>query len=190
MNTTNGTGLFDGIPGYDKILILLGIVLFVMLAFAFVLLLLTKKGKVTVLLPFFLLPIIMIGFPSIKSFKGGGIEVDVQTLQEKTTTVENNPNDEAARSNLQAAVQKAQTLVTTNDASAEVAEGIARGNAALGNTDRAVEWASVAVKKAPDSEAAKMLLARTRVLKYLPPDLGKPITPQAHSNLVVAVNDL
>ncbi|MBI2925754.1 MAG: hypothetical protein HYY24_08625 [Verrucomicrobia bacterium] len=131
--------------------------------------------------------VIMIGFPGIRSFKLMGAEVE---LKESYAAVQRNPEDPTAKARLAHAVEKMESLVTTNSAKVETAENIALGNEALGKTDRASKWANVAAAKAPNSTAAQTVLERAKVIRLLPTDPAKPVTPQTRSNLATAVSDL
>lgn len=63
----------------DKTLLILGVILFAILAIGLIVLL-AKGGKIGVLLPFFLLPIGMIGFSEISTLKAPGVEIDKETV--------------------------------------------------------------------------------------------------------------
>lgn len=84
----------------DKVLLVLGVILFV--ALLVVLIINVKSGgSVAVLLPFFLLPIGMIAFPEIKSIsvKDGGVEIDkLETINANVISnfIQNPNNIEAA----------------------------------------------------------------------------------------------
>jgi hypothetical protein len=161
----NETGIISALQGRsdsENVLKLLGIALFVILVFAFIVMII-RKQNVTVLLPFFILPIIMIAFGSISRLKGPGFEV--QTLQQEIKAVEDNPSDEAAKRKLSTSLQKAEQAFPINKASADQAATIAAGQIALGQPTKAKEWASAAVKKDPNSKTARMVLERTKAIR-------------------------
>src|SRR6266567_3627455 len=80
-----------------------GIVVFVVALGLLIYCVVTRRPYKAVLF-LFVIAIIMIGFPSIKSFKlPGGTEVD---LARSLQAVEENPNDPAAKARLEAAVAK------------------------------------------------------------------------------------
>ena len=62
--------MFDGLHSYEVVLMVLGIVMFVMLA-AVMFLYVYRERKLTALLPFFMLPVVMIGFPASKRSVSG-----------------------------------------------------------------------------------------------------------------------
>ena len=76
------TGFTNGLYPGEVILLVMGVVVFVVLIFAFLYQLLHQRS-VTALLGFFMLPVVMVGYPSIKSiqFKGGVISVEKTTDQ-------------------------------------------------------------------------------------------------------------
>jgi len=81
----------------DKTLLALGVVLFSALIVALFTSL--KRGRnVAPLLPFFLLPIVMIAWPEIKSMKAGGVEIDKQgeINQAVASNFTRNPDDKDA----------------------------------------------------------------------------------------------
>src|SRR6266567_3506352 len=86
-------GLYPG----ETVLLILGIVLFVVLIFAFVYQL-TRQRSLGPLLGFFVVPIVMIGYPSIRSieFKDGVVSIDKTTQQ-----LLSNPTDASVRESLQ-----------------------------------------------------------------------------------------
>ena len=154
---------------------------------------LTCKGRSTkpalVILP---LAILMIGFPSVQSFKGLGFEVTVavQAIEAKTRALEQNPGDENAKRELAEALAKLESNVSPESARADVAATIAEGHNALGHSEKAIQWANVAIRKEPNSETARLVLNRAKVDLLLPADLSAPLQPGARSNLSSATREL
>jgi ABC-type uncharacterized transport system YnjBCD substrate-binding protein len=128
----------------------LGIILFVLLAAGFFVMLMQKR-KVTMLLPFFILPIIMIGYPSISSFSGGGFTVEMNaTLTSETQALEKNPHDATAKENLQATLTKAVAAGHNLKVSPQVYfYALAQAHFALGNTNAATVSLNKAVQANP-----------------------------------------
>ena len=93
---------FEGIPLYQISLFVLGAFFFLVLVFAFVTLLLRGKpyGK---LLVFFVIPIVMMGFPAIKSFQYKGLVV---TLDQSTAALQKDPTNTALRDQVQDQVKQ------------------------------------------------------------------------------------
>ncbi len=179
------------IAPYQLVMLIGGVVLF-LVAVGLLLFFVVKKRSTKPALVLLLFAIVMIGFPAIKSFKGLGFEMEiaVNLVQKKTTELEKNPDDPTIKEELRADLDKLEANVTTNTASAEVAETIARGHEALGNSERAIKWASTALAKAPNSQTARVVLDRAKVTRLLPPDLSPPPTPAARSNLASAATQL
>lgn len=90
--------MFAGLNLYESVLLVLGIVLFVALLVA-LLRNVFKNQPYAALLPAFLLPVAMIGYPSIQSiqYNNGLVEI-----QKATDQVAAHPNDVQARAALQA----------------------------------------------------------------------------------------
>ena len=176
---------------FQVAMLLCGIVLFA-LAVGLIVFLTYKKRSTKPALVMLPLAILMIGFPSIQSFKGPGFEVTVavRTVEEKARAVEENPQNENAKRDLAEALARLEANVSKESASAAAAESIAEGHEALGHSDRAIEWANVAVQKNPNSATARVVLDRARVSKLAPADLSTPLTPAARSNLTSATAQL
>jgi len=94
--------MFEGLYSYEKVLMVLGIVLFALLAGALVVFIVQKR-RLGPLYPFFLLPLVMIGFPAFQkiSYENGKLSMEKYVRQ-----VADNPKDEQARVNLQASIGK------------------------------------------------------------------------------------
>jgi hypothetical protein len=176
---------------YQITMLIGGIVLF-LLATGLIVFLSVKKRSTKPALILLPLAILMIGFPSIKSFKGLGFELDVavQLVEDKARALEENPDDKTAESDLKTALAKLEANVTADSASAQTAETIAKGQEALGNADGAIKWANVAVKKAPNSSTARLVLDRAKVTKSLPSNPNAPLPPTVRSNLASAATQL
>ncbi|MBN8855829.1 MAG: hypothetical protein BGO55_16160 [Sphingobacteriales bacterium 50-39] len=120
--------IFTGLYGYEIIMLVLGVVLFLVLIFI-LLRSVVKDQPWGKLVPFFLLPIFMIGFPSFKklSYDDGKIE-----LEKATHSLSDNPTDTATRKQAEAAIRSVEGR-GQQDPGALVA--IAGAHWALGNYD-------------------------------------------------------
>lgn len=120
--------IFTGLYGYEIIMLVLGVVLFLVLIFI-LLRSVVKDQPWGKLVPFFLLPIFMIGFPSFKklSYDDGKIE-----LEKATHSLSDNPTDTATRKQAEAAIRSVEGR-GQRDPGALVA--IAGAHWALGNYD-------------------------------------------------------
>lgn len=94
--------LFKNLQPYEILLTVMGIVAFLVLIF--LLIWIVVKGRsVAALLPFFIIPIVMVGYPTVKSIKIGGIIVEVN---DQAKIVQNNPGDPVAVKNLKASLEE------------------------------------------------------------------------------------
>jgi len=97
--------LFNNMLSYETILAIMGMIFFLVLVFALVWSVL-KKRNITKLLPFFIIPIIMVAYPTLKSIKIGDFILDIQA---QSKIVENNPRDTAAVKRLEESLEKLKT---------------------------------------------------------------------------------
>src|SRR5713101_7053539 len=113
-----------------------GIVLF-LLSIALIIFATVKRRSTKTGLVVLPLAVLMIGFPAIKNFEGLGfkLEIAVNSVETKAQALEENPDNAVARKDLESALNNLEANVTTNTASANVAETIAHGNLVLGNHD-------------------------------------------------------
>jgi hypothetical protein len=173
---------------YEIAMLICGIVLF--LIGIGILLYQTSKRRSTktaiAILPF---AIVMIGFPAIKGLKLPGVEVET-TAQSKIDKLESNPDDEKAKAELLALLQKLESQFTTENAPAGTAATLAEGYVVANDPARAEKWAHAALKKDPQSQRARVSLERARVRQLLPADLTGPLTPQGRSDLASATANL
>jgi hypothetical protein len=90
--------LFEGLQSYEIVLMIMGAVFFLILACLLIYLVLNKRSY-KILLPSFIIPIIMVGFPGIQkiTFDEGMVEIEKQTK-----VVNNNPTDAEAKTKLTA----------------------------------------------------------------------------------------
>ena len=137
----------DGLYLYEIVLLVLGIVLFLVLTVAF-LILITKRRSYSKLLAFFAIPIVMIGFPSIKSFE---VSASVLKIEKETSALEEDPTDESVRASLEQEVASVSSRpITASQASVT----IARAQIALGNDAAAKERVENTLKEDPHLPAA------------------------------------
>ena len=150
--------IFDGMLLWEIILLLLGVVLFLTIIGGFIYLI--KKDKLkTSYGSFFLIPIIMIAFPSIRyvNFMNGLFEIN--TLTEKW---EENPDDTENLKKLEEIIkEEANSPIRTEKEL--VAQ--AKANTALENFDEAEKQVETLLEKDPDNEEVKIIKARIEVSK-------------------------
>ena len=149
--------VFDGLHLYEIVLLVLGVILFLVLLVALIIFLIQGRSIKSLLL-FFVVSVLMIGFPSVTKFKfdKDGVEIDKLAL-----TVARNPEDASAKAKLQTLVSEIKPRA------ADTAEGlvkIARAEAVLGTPSKAVDTLSQALSRNPKLETAKDLKSRLSTL--------------------------
>ncbi len=101
--------LFEGLLGYEALLMALGALLFIVLV-GIMLFYVVKERPIKPLLAFFALPVLMIGFPGIEKVKfGDSVELVTKSLE----VLEANPDDTEARAALQSEIQAIEGRVLT-----------------------------------------------------------------------------
>lgn len=128
---------------YEIILAVMGMVFFLVLLFALVWSIMKKRTFIK-LLPFFILPIIMVAYPTLKSIRVGDIILDIQA---QSKIVENNPGDTSAVKKLEASLEqlKGDERLSNNS---DALLAAARAEMVLGNYDSA----SVSLDKAQQAD--------------------------------------
>lgn len=151
---------FDGLYHYEIVLLLLGVLLFLLLLFAFALAVIRGKpyGR---LFPFFILPILMIGFPGVQSFE---ISKSMVKIEKYTQELQQSPTDAKLRASLAKEVANVSTRSWT-DPHASVS--IARAQFALGDTMIAEENVKKVLTEAPQMPAALELKNRIELNRNL-----------------------
>lgn len=149
--------LFQGLYLGEVVLLVLGVILFLALI---VLLLRGKKG----LIGYFVVCVVCIGYPSIKSFQYGEFSV---TLANETTALQKDPGDPQARQ----AVEKTLAQIESRPApNAQASALIARAQFAVGNEAAAevnLQKALAADPKAPEALALKEKIGAIQQLAQL-----------------------
>lgn len=135
---------------FELVLAILGIVLFLALLFILIWNAIHKRSFAA-LLPFFILPIGMIAYPTIKSLKVPGIEIEIinRTL-ELSQKVTNNPSDTAAIRDLKLITGelKGKDQLSKNP---QALVAVVKAEQALGRYDSAAVYLGKADKIAPNS---------------------------------------
>ena len=172
--------LFDGLSLGELVLLTGGAAFFIALLVLFVIKA-SKNQSYKGLLPFFAIPIVMIGFPTITSIKinqdGVDIENQVQALQ-------NNPNDEASRKALETNVRFLKSRHFKDPAT--IAK-IARAEYALGQDADAKQNLQKALQADPKQQVALQLRQRMEVASKLSELTAKaqaqPANPEIRNQL-------
>jgi hypothetical protein len=147
--------MFDGLHSYEIVLMVLGIVMFVLLA-AVLVLYVCQRRKPTTLLPFFMLPVVMIGFPAFQKISFANDVVSVEKAAEKLAE---NPADAKARTQLVETVKQVEQRPTSDP---RVNLTLARAYKSLGQRDRALDRVNSALRANPHLPEATRLREELR----------------------------
>jgi tetratricopeptide (TPR) repeat protein len=150
----------DGLYAYEVVMMVLGVLLFLALVFAFVVLVMRGKSYAK-LLAFFAVPVVMVGFPGLKSFEFSEGAVKVEKL---TRALEENPTDKNVRKSLEQEVADVSARPSTDP---QVAVSVARAHIALGDDTAAQAKISKALKEAPKLRPALELRKRIELDRNL-----------------------
>ena len=162
--------MFDGLYLFEWVLMALGVILFIVLVIAFFYQL-THNRSVGMLLAFFMVPIAMIGYPSLQSIQ---ISDNKVSLEKKADAVLANPADTTARKELQQQVEKLRSRPFSDPATLTT---ISKAEFALGDDQVAKNNLGKALQKDPQLPAAKQLQIKIDSLDRL-----APLTAQVKSN--------
>jgi tetratricopeptide (TPR) repeat protein len=162
--------IFEGLYFHEVVLLVLGVVLFIVLVIGFFYQLVHKRS-IAALLPFFSLPISMIGFSSVKSiqYKDGLINIDKTTRQ-----LQENPTDANLRQTLQQQVAKIGTRPSSNPQNAVV---VAKAQYALGDETAAKSNLQKATQANPTDPSAHELQRKIAAVDNL-----KQLTSQVEAD--------
>ncbi|MCG2418338.1 hypothetical protein K8089_04830 [Aequorivita sp. F47161] len=131
--------LFENLFLYEIVLLFLGIFLFLLLSVALVYYII-KKEEIKKLLIFFVISLLMIGYPSIQQISISADKFELTKVQEDYIE---NPNDSIAKQKLEALTQK---LEKRAESARDILQ-ISKSKLLLGNTDGAIEFANKAIEK-------------------------------------------
>jgi hypothetical protein len=139
--------LLNNLYLYEIVMLFLGVFLFVLLCAGLVYYII-KKDDIRKLLYFFIIPIVMIGYPSIQEIQ---IEKDKFALIKYTDRVLEDPDDKEAQRELQKVAQKLERRAKTT----EDFKALSEANLVLGNTDRVIDLTSRAIDKQEKADENK-----------------------------------
>lgn len=151
---------FDGLYFHEIVLLLLGVIFFVALLIAF-LRRVFRGESFGGLLAFFAVPIVMIGYPSIKSIE---IDKDTVKIEKYTQALRDNPTSPAARGELAKAVADASVRPI---ADARRVVTLASAQLALGNEEAATANLQKAQRVDPKEPGVLALQKRIDVVRNL-----------------------
>ncbi|MBW1297384.1 hypothetical protein [Aquimarina litoralis] len=130
--------LFKDLYLYELVLLFLGVFLFLILSAGLVYYII-KKEEIKKLLLFFPIPILMIGYPSVKEITISSDKIAFSKYQEEYIE---NPEDTIAKQNLEKLTEKLEERAH----SPEDIIQISKAKLLLGNTKEAVQYANKAIK--------------------------------------------
>lgn len=176
---------FDGLYMFEWVLMALGVILFIVLVIGFFYQL-THKQSIATLLGFFMVPIAMIGYPSIQSLQ---INNGVLSLQKTTDALHSDPANPTIRQSLEQQVAKLGQRSFSDPATLAV---LSKAQFALGDDKAAKENLDKALQKSPELSTAKELQTKINSVDQLPALITKvennPADQTAKDQLSQAVN--
>jgi len=168
--------LFDGLHLYEVVLLILGSTLFLVLV-AVLIISVAKNRSIKPLLLFFVVPILMIGFPAVTKvkFDKDGVEIDKATKE-----LAENPSNPALKSKLETLIQETKPRL---DETRGGPVKIARAEAVLGDREKALQTLNHALQTNPQLEVAKDLRSR---LETVPPSNAAAARRAVTANIAIA----
>ncbi len=147
------TIITDGISFYEFVLLLLGVLLFLVL----LLFLIRDKMRdhpIATLLPWFLIPIIMIGYPAIQKITFDNNTITIEKAQSILSKI---PNDIKAKQDMKEALSNIQDKNISNP---QTLITVSKGYATLGDTVNALTYVEKAIQEDPKLNEANKLYAK------------------------------
>ena len=148
--------IFQNLCPHESILMILGIVLFAALIFVLIWSV-VKEKKVGILLPFFLLPVIMVGYPSLGTIKYENNKFELENQKQKLFEGDFTPEEYEAFTTAYLAI--AQSCKSNHDPEAQ--ESLAEAQLATGNFEEAREIASRTLNLQPGNLAAQEIVRQS-----------------------------
>jgi hypothetical protein len=148
--------IFQNLCPHESILMILGIVLFAALIFAFIWSV-VKEKKYAILLPFFLLPVIMVGYPSLGTIKYENNKFELENQKQKLFEGDFTPEEYEAFTNAYLTIS--QSCKSNHDPEAQ--ESMAEAQLATGNFEEAREIANRTLTLQPGNAAAQEIVRKS-----------------------------
>jgi len=136
--------LFDNLILHEIVLLLLGVFLFMILCGILVFYVI-KKQKIKKLMLFFMIPIIMIGYPSIQEIKIGKDWISFEKYKQELVK---DPNNEEAKEELLALINKLGPRAKASEDCIELTEAFIL----LDKPEKAIKWADKAIESKSTSQ--------------------------------------
>ena len=171
--------LFDGLRLYEIVLLILGALFFVVLVVMLIRSVAHGRSLKPLLL-FFLISVLMMGFPAITKIKfdKDGVEIDKITKQ-----LAANPSNAGLKRQLESLVQKVRPRASESQ---DGLVKIARAEAVLGDQEKAVKTLDQALTSNPQLEVAKDLKTR---LSSVPPSNDARLREAVTANIATTTDD-
>ncbi len=162
--------LFDGLLLYEVTLLILGVILFLILSIG-LLYYIIKKEQIAKLLAFFIIPIVMIGYPSINQISISNDKIELTKYQQQLIE---NPDDSVAMKKVETITEKLEERATSPKDLVQVSTS----NLLLGNNVKAVNLANKALSMDTNNLAAKDIKRLVAVQEHSTgtPETGKDTT--------------
>jgi tetratricopeptide (TPR) repeat protein len=163
----------DGLHLYEITMLVCGIALFLALLFAFVVYVVRDK-PLKPLLAFFIVPILMIGFPTFAKISFDAATGKLEVLAREVTR---DPSDAKARAALEETLDEVSGREPDD---AKTNAKLAEGYGALGHTEKALRFAQIATERAPNSPEVRKAaadVAQKQLTDILPADSTSASAP-------------
>ncbi|WP_298547906.1 hypothetical protein [uncultured Aquimarina sp.] len=172
--------LLNDLHLYELILLFLGVFLFLILSAGLVYYIL-KKEEIKKLLLFFPIPILMIGYPSVKEVTISSDKIAFSKYQEEYIQ---NPNDTITKQRLEELTEKLEERANTPE---DIIQ-ISKAKLLLGNAKEAIEYADKAIKieqKRSGSDGGETLMVDTST-----GDINTPTKQSKTTNKAIQLKQL
>ena len=162
--------IFDGLLLYEVTLLILGVILFLILSIG-LLYYIIKKEQIAKLLAFFIIPIVMIGYPSINQISISNDKIELTKYQQQLI---DNPDDSVAMKKVEKITEKLEERATSPKDLVQVSTS----NLLMGNNVKAVKLADKALSLDTGNLAARdikrLVAVQQRIEKT--PETGRDTT--------------
>lgn len=168
--------LFDGLLGYEKLMLICGFTLFVFALLAITLLIVFKRNIIAAM-GLIVLAIVLMGFPGIQSVKFSKDVVELDRIRAAPDA----PGDPAQRQQAQQTLADLQQRAADNP---QLLAQVSDGYRAIGDVDKAYDLANTVLKDKPSAAVQKTLIpvltAKLNQVQDTPSEVP-PMPPSAPS---------
>lgn len=171
--------LFDGLLLYEVTLLILGVILFLILSIG-LLYYIIKKEQIAKLLLFFLIPIVMIGYPSINQISISNDKIELTKYQQQLIQ---NPEDSVAMEKVEVITEKLEGRATSPKDLVQVSTS----HLLLGNNVKAANLADKALSIDTTNLAARDIKKLVAVQEHI---MKTPVSVQDTTKTERAITDV